>query len=107
MSRIAIDAREYSTSTGRYMFRLLQQLEQIDQQNDYIVLLRPEDFDTYLPKNPRFQKQVTKYKEFTFGEQFGFARQLKRLKADLVHFGMTQQPILYRRNKVTTIHDLT
>jgi glycosyltransferase involved in cell wall biosynthesis len=107
MSRIAIDARQYSTSTGRYVFRLIQYLEQVDQQNDYVILLKPEDFDTYLPKNPRFNKQSTIYKEYSFGEQLGFAWQLLRLKADLVHFGMTQQPVLYRRAKVTTIHDLT
>ena len=31
----------------------------------------------------------------------------RRLKLDLVHFTMTQQPILYGGRKITTIHDLT
>lgn len=107
MSRIVIDARQYSTSTGRYIFRLIQYLEQIDQANNYTILLKPEDIDAYQPKNQRFEKQVTSYKEYSFGEQLGFARQLRRLNADLVHFGMTQQPIIYGRKKITTIHDLT
>jgi glycosyltransferase involved in cell wall biosynthesis len=107
MSRIVIDAREYSTSTGRYISQLIQHLEEIDKQNEYFILLRPEDIDTYVPNNQNFQKQVCPYKEFSFGEQLGLTRQLRRLKADLVHFGMTQQPVLYRRPKITTVHDLT
>lgn len=107
MSKIVIDAREYTTSTGRYMFRLLQYLEKIDRENDYVVLLKPGDMGVYEFENPRWQKLETRYKEFTFEEQLGYARQLGRLRADLVHFGMTQQPLLYRGKCVTTVHDLT
>lgn len=107
MSRIIIDAREYSTSTGRYIFRLVQYLEKIDHRNDYVILLKSEDMNLYEFSNPRFRKVATKYKEFTFGEQLGFSWQLYKLKGDLVHFGMTQQPLLYFKRSVTTIHDLT
>lgn len=105
--RIVIDARELKTSTGRYMERLLHYLQQLDQRNNYIVLLKPQDFKGWEPTNPRFKKMISPFKEFSFGEQLGFARQLYGLKADLVHFGMTHQPILYFKRSVTTIHDLT
>ena len=107
MSHILIDAREYSTSTGRYMFKLVEYLEKADQQNDYTVLLKPEDMELYAFKNSRFRKLMTTYKEFTFAEQSGFLRQIKSLKPDLVHFGMTQQPVFYKGKVVTTVHDLT
>ena len=107
MSHIVIDARQYSSSTGRYINRLIHYLEQVDTTNDYTILLKPTDMDKYQPANPRFTKLASPYKEFTFAEQLGFAVQLYRLKADLVHFGITQQPVLYLRPKVTTIHDLT
>ena len=107
MSKIVIDAREYTTSTGRYVFRLVQYLGKIDNTNEYTVLLKPEDMDVYEFTNPRFTKLMTPYKEFSWGEQGGFARQLARLKPDLVHFGMTQQPVLYKGQVVTTMHDLT
>jgi glycosyltransferase involved in cell wall biosynthesis len=84
MSKIVIDAREYTTSTGRYVFRLVQYLEKIDQSNDYVI-----------------------HKEFTFDEQLGLLRQVSALKADLVHFAIVQQPILYHGAVVTTMHDLT
>jgi glycosyltransferase involved in cell wall biosynthesis len=107
MKRIAIDAREYTTSTGRYMFRLVQYLEKLDTRHEYTILLKPKDMDVYPLSNPRFAKASCSYKEFTFGEQLGFRRQLNRLNPDLVHFGKDHQPVLYRGKVVTTMHDLT
>ncbi|PJE65276.1 glycosyl transferase family 1 [Candidatus Saccharibacteria bacterium CG10_big_fil_rev_8_21_14_0_10_47_8] len=110
MRRILIDARELRTSTGRYVERLLYYLQQIDEINDYVVLLKPKDFTGWHPVNPvnpNFSKVICPYKEFTFGEQLGLRRQINALKPDLVHFTMTQQPILYSGKTVTTIHDLT
>lgn len=107
MKRIAIDAREYTTSTGRYMFRLVQYLEKLDTGHDYTVLLKPENMGVYPFGNSRFTKAACPYKEFTLAEQLGFRRQLDRLKPDLVHFGKDHQPVLYRGKVVTTMHDLT
>ena len=47
------------------------------------------------------------FKEFTFAEQLNFAWLLYKQKADLVHFAMAHQPLLYLGRSVTTIHDLT
>ena len=105
--KIIIDARELRTSTGRYVERLLHYLQKVDFDNDYMVLLKPKDMLGWRPTNPHFQKIACSYKEFSFGEQLGFAWQLYKLKPDLVHFTMPQQPVLYFGRSVTTIHDLT
>jgi glycosyltransferase involved in cell wall biosynthesis len=105
--KIAIDARELSTSTGRYVERLLHYLQRVDSQHDYLVLLKPSDIPKWRPSNPRFTVVVCPHKEFTFDEQFGLRKQLKKLNADLVHFTMTQQPIYYYGKAITTVHDLT
>lgn len=109
MKTIVIDARELRTSTGRYIERLLNYLQDVDKDRShrYIVLLKPKDMDGWQPKSKRFEKVACRYKEFSFGEQIGFAWQLYRLKPDLVHFGMVQQPVLYFGKIVTTMHDLT
>lgn len=107
MAKIVIDAREYTTSTGRYIFRLLQYLQGIDTVNDYTVLLKPADMDKANFTNPRFEKMVCPYKEFTFGEQLELLKQIRDLKPDLVHFGKDNIPVLYRGKHVTTMHDLT
>ncbi len=105
--KIAIDARELRTSTGRYIEWLLHYLQKIDTLNDYVVLLKPKDVAGWQSSNPKFVAVACPHKEFTFDEQLGFKKQLDGLGADLVHFGMVQQPILYKGKVVTTIHDLT
>jgi glycosyltransferase involved in cell wall biosynthesis len=107
MKKIVIDAREWNTSTGRYISNLVRYLEQLDQQHEYNILLKPSDMDSWKPTNQNFKKVSSLYKEFSLGEQLGFKWQLDALKADLVHFGMTQQPVRYRGKTITTIHDLT
>ncbi|MDB5166162.1 MAG: glycosyl transferase family 1 [Candidatus Saccharibacteria bacterium] len=107
MSHIVIDARELRTSTGRYVERLLHYLQQLHADHTYTVLLKPKDMDGWEPSDSRFSKVACPYKEFTFSEQLGYAKQLYGLKADLVHFGKTEQPILYFKRSITTVHDLT
>lgn len=106
MAKIVIDARIISSSTGRYIERLLTYLEKIDEKNEYVVLVPEKDIDYWKPKSKNFTLQVSKYKNFSFNEQLGFAWQLYRLKADLVHFCMPQQPVLYFKPSITTMHDL-
>lgn len=104
---IVIDARNRRSSTGRYTDRLLEHLQRLDNRNRYTVLIQTDD--AWKPKAPNFSVQPCRYAQFSFNpfEQLGFAWQLYRLKPDLVHFTMTQQPVLYFRNTVTTTHDLT
>lgn len=104
---IVIDARESGTSTGRYIDKLVEYLHELRPEHTITVLTKPSRVEYVKSIAPRFRVVVSRYKEFTFAEQFGLYRQLKKLKPDLVHFGMTQQPILYRGKSVTTIHDLT
>lgn len=107
--RIVIDAREYPTSTGRYIRKLIEYLELVDAGSDreYIIMLRARDFDDYQPKAANFSKVVADFKEFTFSEQFGFLRLIRKLKPNLVHFALVQQPILYTGKVVTTLQDFT
>ncbi len=107
MSKIIIDARELRTSTGRYVERLLHYLQQIDHINSYNVLIKPKDFESWAPTNKKFKKIECPYKEFSFTEQIGFLKQIKKLQPDLVHFPMVQQPIFYHGKVVTTMQDLT
>lgn len=105
--KIAIDARISKTSTGRYVDMLIEHLQRIDTENDYVIILPEGQRGEWQPVNPRFSAAYVPYKNYSFGEQVGFWRFLSKLKADLVHFAMPQQPLLYRGTKVTTVHDLT
>ena len=107
MKKIVIDARIINSSTGRYVERLLTYLQKIDHENQYIVLVPEKDLDYWKPTNKNFTLSACHYKNYSFGEQVGFALQLYKLRADLVHFCMPQQPLLYLKPHITNIHDLT
>ncbi len=107
MKRLVIDARESGTSTGRYVDKLIENLSKLKPELEVLVLAKTPRIDFLQHLAPNFKVDKSDYKEFGFGEQLGLWRQLRWLKPDLVHFTMTQQPVLYGGKKITTIHDLT
>lgn len=107
MAHIAIDARIINSSTGRYVERLVTYLQDVDQTNQYTILVRAKDELFWKPRNTNFTVKVAEFDNYSFGEQIQFNAFLKKLGADLVHFCMPQQPISYTGKKVTTFHDLT
>jgi glycosyltransferase involved in cell wall biosynthesis len=104
---IVIDGRIRRTSTGRYVDRLLLHLQKVDHHHRYTILLQPDD--PWKPTAANFHVARCPFDQFSFSplQQLRFAWQLYRLKPDLVHFTMTQQPLLYFGHIVTTTHDLT
>ncbi len=107
MKSVLIEARESGTTTGRYMDKLIENLAKLDSDINFSVLTKPSRVEYLRSVAPGFKIQSTEYKEFTLGEQLGLMKQVKKINADLVHFTMIQQPILYHGNVVTTVHDLT
>ncbi len=105
--RLVIDARESGTSTGRYVDKLIEYLHKLKPSHEIIILTKPSRVEYVKSVAPNFEVLESNHKEFTFAEQFGLWRQVKALNADLVHFTITQQPVLYKGKVVTTIHDLT
>ncbi|MGH7195584.1 MAG: glycosyltransferase family 4 protein [Candidatus Saccharimonadales bacterium] len=107
MKKIVIDARESGTSTGRYVDKLIEYLHDLRPGFQIIILTKRHRMDFIKDIAPHFKIVETGYREFSFGEQIGFLRQIKSLKPDLVHFAMVQQPVRYHGKVVTTMHDLT
>lgn len=107
MKHIVIDARIINSSTGRYVQKLIEYLEKLDKTNRYSILVPKKDVNFYKPKNINFKIIVADFKNYSLEEQVQFKKFLDNLSADLVHFCMPQQPVLYKGKKVTTIHDLT
>jgi glycosyltransferase involved in cell wall biosynthesis len=106
---IGIDARFFgprAKGLGRYTQKLIESLESLDQENDYVIFLRRENFDEYLPQNPRFKKVLADYPWYGFAEQFFLPFKIYAQKVDLMHFPHFNVPIFYFKKYVVTIHDL-
>lgn len=106
---IVIDTRIIESSTGRYMQRLVENLHEITKGdgNSYTVLVPSPHVAKWSKILPDFDVVAADQKWYTFSEQISLLWQLYRLKPDLVHFTMPQQPLLWFGAAVTTIHDTT
>lgn len=107
--RIGIDARFWGPEgkgLGRYTQKLIENLQLIDQSNEYWIFLRENNYDIFLPSGSNIHKVRAPYRWYSIGEQIGFARLLYRHRLDVMHFPHFNVPLLYRRPFVVTIHDL-
>ncbi len=107
--KIGIDARMFGpeqAGLGRYIEQLILHLEHIDKSNQYILFLKKDNFEKYIPKNPNFEKVLADISWYSWAEQFKFKRIIKKQKLDLMHFPHWNVPIFYRDPFVVTIHDL-
>lgn len=104
--RIIIDARMIGESgVGRYIKNLIEQLQIIDNKNDYFILLRKKDYeDLTFKKN--FTKILADFRWYSFSEQLKLPGLLDAIKPDLVHFPHFNVPVFYKGNFVVTVHDL-
>jgi glycosyltransferase involved in cell wall biosynthesis len=105
---IVIDARIRRASTGRPVARLLEHLQEIDNDHKYTVIL--EKGDDWKPTNKNFSFVHSRFSMFSFNpiQQISYARQIHKLKPDLTHFTMTpQSPVFFLGKQITFTHDLT
>ncbi len=107
--RIGIDARLYGSlgkGLGRYASELIAHLERIDEENEYIVFLRKDNWDQYEPGNRRFKKVLADYRWYGWREQLLLPLLLRRFDLDLMHFPHFNVPLAYRKPFIVTVHDL-
>lgn len=106
--KIVIDGRMYGMENGgigRYVANLICELQNMDDKNSYVLLLRKEYFNR-LNMPDRWQKVLVDTRHYSFSEQIVVNRVLNRIKPDLVHFPHFNVPVLYKGKFVVTIHDL-
>jgi glycosyltransferase involved in cell wall biosynthesis len=105
---IVIDARIRQASTGRPVARLLEHLQEIDNEHRYTMILNKKDDWRPTAKNVTAVK--SRFSMFSFNplNQLLYAKQLYSLKPDLTYFMMTpQSPLFFFGRQMTFTHDLT
>ena len=107
--RIGIDARLFGLKhrgLGRYVQNLVEGLVEYDRQNDYVIFLTTENFDSFKTANPKVQKVLLNARWYSLKEQFVVPYILNKYRLDLVHFPHFNAPLFYRKKFMVTIHDL-
>lgn len=108
MKRITIDARLIDYSTGIYSQRLLHWLNKSHSKAyEFTVLVPSSSAKKWQAEYPNLEIRGCDVKSYSVSEQTKLIAALEACKPDIVHFTMPQQPFLWMRPSVTTIHDLT
>jgi len=106
--RIVVDGRMLSwTGVGRYTHALLEGLEALDRSNEYVVLMRRDDWSRWQPREANFRRVECDIDPYSPAEQTALPGILRGLAPDVVHFVTPNAAALYRGTKVVTVHDLT
>ncbi len=106
---IGIDARFYGPhgkGLGRYVQKLIEHLEKLESPHAFTVFLRRENWNRYVPQNPRFHKVLADIPWYSVKEQLLLPSLMRRESIDLMHFPHYNVPLFYRKPFLITIHDL-
>jgi len=88
--KIVIDGRLYHQSgVGRYLQKLIENLAQIDQKNQYVIFLIKADFNIFELPAKNFRKRLVDIPWHSLAEQLLLPVYLISEKPDLVHFPIT------------------
>ena len=108
MSTIVIDGRMLGwTGIGRYTKSLLDELQQLDTTNRYVVMMQRQDWDHWAPRQPNFERREVNIQPYSLGEQWRLPGILSGLRPDLIHWLNFNSPLLSAQKHVVTVHDLT
>ncbi len=106
--KIGIDARFYGKAgPGRYTKNIIQHLEKVDIENDYVIFLTKDGYRDYEPASARFVKILADHRWYSFDEQTRFLLKIAKEKLDLYFVPHFNIPVLYPGKIVTAIPDMT
>lgn len=104
--KIVIDGRLwFESGIGRYLRNLVTNLQALDGNNEYKILLLKKDLDK-VDIGQNFQKVEADFHWYSVAEQYRLPKLLNSLQPDLVHFPHFNVPIFYKGKYIVTIHDL-
>jgi len=109
IKRIGLDARFYGPlgkGLGRYTQEIIDNIVKLDQENEYIIFLRKENFNSFKCDGVRIKKVLADIKWYGFAEQLIMPYYIWREHLDLMHFPHFNVPVFCPVKFVVTVHDL-
>ena len=109
IKRIGIDARFYGPlgkGLGRYTQEIVDNIIKLDQDNEYVIFLRRENFDEFITDNQKVKKILAAARWYSLAEQIIMPRLIFKERLNLIHFPHFNVPIFTPVKFVVSIHDL-
>ena len=109
--RIGIDARWFGPRVGggglgRYVSELVNHLQEIDHDNEYVIFLKKENFHEFVVKGPNFSKRLLDVPWYSAAEQYVVPKEVALAKVHFMHYPHWNVPLFSSTPFIVTIHDL-
>src|SRR3989338_10747098 len=96
--KIGIDARMFGPrigggGLGRYVASLVNELQEIDAQNEYVIFLKKENFHDFIIKRKNFSKRLVDIPWYSVKEQFAFPKEIMLSGVQLMHYPHWNVPL--------------
>jgi glycosyltransferase involved in cell wall biosynthesis len=91
---------------GRYVAELVNHLQEIDHENEYVIFLKKENFHEFVVKGPNFSKRMVDVHWYSLKEQFVMLREVTSAKVHFMHYPHWNIPVFSPVPFIVTIHDL-
>jgi len=108
--KIAIEAQRIFRTNKHGMdfvaLESIRELQKIDKDNDYYILVRPGDDDSVLKATPNFHIIQLKCPTYPLWEQVALPLAVNRIKPDVLHCTSNTAPIFCKVPLVLTLHDI-
>lgn len=107
--KIAIEAQRIFRKEKHGMdyvaLETIRELQKIDQQNEYFILVSPGD-DVCLQESANMHIVTVNWPSYPLWEQIGLPLALKKIKPDLLHCTSNTAPVYGNIPLVLTLHDI-
>ena len=104
--RIAIDIRRINEfGIGTYIWNLVRNLSQVDDQNEYLLAGSDRHFHELGPLGPNFTQLYQGDQYGSLGDRLAFPAVLRKRKPDVVHIPHHDCPLVVPGKLILTIHD--
>ena len=107
--RIGIDARMYSTTftgIGRVNYELIKRVITKASDIEFVLFMNNPEYDIYNFEGDNIRKVLVNAPYYSVSEQLIFLIKILQYDVDVMHFTNFNQPLLYPKKSISTIHDL-
>lgn len=107
--RIGIDARFYGPvgkGLGRYTQEIVDNIIKLDNENEYVIFLRQENFNAFNSANKKVKKVLAEVRWYSLAEQIKMPLIIFKERLDLIHFPHFNVPVFCPVKFIVTVHDL-
>jgi len=99
--------RNLESGDGQFSSQIINQCASLDNSNEYILLVRPENKELFKIDGPNFALRVENINPYSFKERFVLGKIIKNINPDIYHTFTFSAPLAVDCKVILSIYDIT